>query len=108
MCKFQDSYYLDPNGGQKAAQDLQTQVKEYLSKSRPDLARLPITIRAFANIDGMSGHFSRLGLVQSPVGLWSFAKSFSQACAGSDIVFVGSGKDRADKKIKGKSLSVES
>jgi hypothetical protein len=37
--------------------------------------------------------------------MWSFAKAFSQAHAGSDFVFVGSGKDRADKKIKGMSAS---
>ena len=35
--------------------------------------------------------------------MWNFAKAFSQAHAGSDFVFVGSGKDRADKKIKGMS-----
>ncbi|KAH6643112.1 hypothetical protein C7974DRAFT_117267 [Boeremia exigua] len=52
-------------------------------------------------MDGISGHLSRVGLIKSSVALWDFAKGFSQAHAGSDFVFVGSGKDRADKKIKG-------
>jgi hypothetical protein len=78
-------------------------VKEYIVRTKPELARLPIVIRAFANIDGMSTYLSKVGLAQSSANMWSFAKAFSQAHAGSDFVFVGSGKDRADKKIKGTS-----
>lgn len=80
-------------------------MKECLGDTEPRLADLPIVIRAFANMDGICGHLSRVGLVQSLDALWGFAKTFSQAHAGSDLVFVGSGKDRADKKIKGKSNS---
>jgi hypothetical protein len=78
-------------------------VKDYIGKTKPELARLPVVIRAFANIDGMSSYLSKVGLAQSSANMWSFAKAFSQAHAGSDFVFVGSGKDRADKKIKGTS-----
>lgn len=83
--------------------ELQAQANELLGKMDPKLAHLPVVIRAFANIDGLSGHLLRLGLIQSRNALWDFANTFSQAFAGSDFVFVGSGKDRADKKIKGKS-----
>ena len=78
-------------------------MKDYIGKIKPELARLPVVIRAYANIDGMSSYLSKLGLAQSSATMWSFAKAFSQAHAGSDFVFVGSGKDRADKKIKGMS-----
>ena len=78
-------------------------MKDYVCRIKPELARLPIVIRAFANIDGMSSYLSKVGLAQSSATMWNFAKAFSQAHAGSDFVFVGSGKDRADKKIKGMS-----
>ena len=80
-------------------------MKDYIGRIKPELARLPIVIRAFANIDGMSNYLPKIGLAQSSANMWSFAKAFSQAHAGSDFVFVGSGKDRADKKIKGMSAS---
>lgn len=56
----------------------------------------------------MSSYLSKVGLAQSSTDMWSFAKAFSQAHAGSDFVFVGSGKDRADKKIKGMSALMAS
>lgn len=83
-------------------------MKGYIGKTRPELARLPVVIRAFANIDGMSSYLSKVGLAESSASMWSFAKAFSQAHAGSDFVFVGSGKDRADKKIKGMSALMAS
>ena len=99
--KFQDEYYLGTDGGQKAALDLQSRVRDYLEKAEPSLARLPVVIRAFANVDGMSKFLLHTGMVQSWGSLSEFAKRFSQASATSDFVLVGHGKDRADKKIKG-------
>ncbi|KAF2994272.1 hypothetical protein E8E13_002559 [Curvularia kusanoi] len=98
---FKDSYFLNPDGGRRAVDDLHAQVRSSITRVKPDLARLPIVVRAYANIDGMPGYLSRLGLAQSSASLWNFAKTFSQAHAGSDFVFVGSGKDMADKKIEG-------
>jgi len=98
--KFKDEYYSGSDGGRKAAWDLQACVKDYLGTAKPDLVGLPITIKAFANGDGMSNFLSSVGLVQPWGSLWDFGKGFSQAHAASDFVFVGNGKDRADKKIK--------
>lgn len=99
--KFQDKYYLDPSGGQQASLDLQSRVRDYLEDAEPSLSRLPIVVRAFANVDGMSKFLLHTGLVRSFGSLSEFAKKFSQASAMSDFVLVGHGKDRADKKIKG-------
>jgi hypothetical protein len=95
--KFKDEYYSDSDGGQKAAWDLQAGVRGYLTTAKPHLVNLPITVKAFVNGDGMSKFLSS----KQPSGsLWDFGKGFSQAHAESDFIFVGSGKDRADKKIK--------
>lgn len=100
--QFQDKYYSQAGGGEKAAIDLQSNIRDYLKKVEPTLANLPTVVKAFANADGMSRFLLSAGLVQSPIALAEFAKGFSQAFATSDFVLVGHGKDRADKKIKGK------
>jgi hypothetical protein len=76
-------------------------VRSYLEAAKPELGRLPIVIKAYCNGDGLLGFLSDVGVAQSSSALWDFAKGFSQAHTASDFVFVGYGKDRADKKIKG-------
>ncbi|KAI8940674.1 hypothetical protein NX059_001944 [Plenodomus lindquistii] len=98
---FKDEYYLTPEGGRKAACELHKLAKEYIGTLEPNLAHLPIVIKAFANGNGMSKFLSDFGVTKPSKSLWNFAKDFSQAHASSDFVLVGSGKDRADKKIKG-------
>jgi hypothetical protein len=60
---------------------------------------MPIMIKAFANADGLAQVLAKL--TKSPKSLASFVKGFSQARDASDFVLVGSGKDRADEKVKG-------
>ncbi|KAH6891427.1 hypothetical protein B0T10DRAFT_528593 [Thelonectria olida] len=97
--KFKDEYYKAPDGGRKAALEIRTQVKDYLDKEKPDLACLPIIVKAFANEDGLSQLLVKAGIIRTSQGLLGFTKDFSQACETADFVLVGSGKDRADKKI---------
>ncbi|RAH80827.1 hypothetical protein BO86DRAFT_340745 [Aspergillus japonicus CBS 114.51] len=98
---FKDKYYTDSNGGRQAALDLEEVVREYLKKCYPNFEKLPIMIKAFANLDGLSQFLSKAKLIKSPMALTTFAKGFSQASHISDFVLVGSGKDRADEKIRG-------
>lgn len=84
--------------------DIQSRVRDYLGNAEPSLIRLPVVIRAFANVDGMSKFLLDTGLVRSSGSLSEFAKRFSEASATSDFVLVGRGKDRADKKIKGETI----
>jgi hypothetical protein len=99
--QFKGDYYKDIDGGRNAALDLEAAVREYLKSSHPDLSSMPIMIKAFANADGLAPLLVRAKLLKSPESLTSFAKGFSQARDASDFVLVGSGKDRADEKIKG-------
>ncbi|KAK3940250.1 hypothetical protein QBC46DRAFT_385688 [Diplogelasinospora grovesii] len=98
---FKHEYYSSPDGGRKAALDLRTSIQDYLRKTMPDLVNLPIVVKAFANADGLSYVLIKSKIITSANMLWDFAKGFSQTCELFDFVLVGSGKDRADKKIKG-------
>ena len=79
-------------------------MRNYLREAKPALASLPIIVKAFANVDGLSKFLVNAKVIQSPSSLWDFAKGFSQAHAKSDFVLVGSGKDRADKKVEGENV----
>ncbi|KAL3490219.1 hypothetical protein BJX62DRAFT_207663 [Aspergillus germanicus] len=98
---FKEDYYKDVDGGRKAALDLEAAVREHLKSSHSELSSMPIMIKAFANADGLAQLLVKARLVKSLGSLASFAKGFSQARDLSDFVLVGSGKDRADEKIKG-------
>ncbi|CAM1502320.1 Fc.00g043040.m01.CDS01 [Cosmosporella sp. VM-42] len=96
---FKDEYYAAADGGRKAVLDIRKKVRDHLNKKHPEMASLPIVIKAYANEDGLSQLLMNAGIIRSPQSLLSFTKDFSQACKTADFVLVGSGKDRADKKI---------
>ena len=92
---------MNTNGGQKAALDLRSTVRTYFEKVEPSLARLPVAIRAFANVDGMSRFLLQTGVIESSSSLSEFAKQFCQASATSDFILLGHEDNSVDKKIKG-------
>ncbi|KAL4883362.1 hypothetical protein BJY04DRAFT_184509 [Aspergillus karnatakaensis] len=98
---FKEAYYKDKDGGRNAALDLEAAVREHLKSSHPELSSIPIMIKAFANADGLAHLLVKAKLTKSSGSLIGFATGFSQAFDASDFVLVGSGKDRADEKIKG-------
>ncbi|KAH8689595.1 hypothetical protein BGW36DRAFT_365364 [Talaromyces proteolyticus] len=98
---FKDKYYQTVDGGRKAALDFRELIREYLKKEQPDMSNLPVMVKAFANGDGLSKLLVKGNIIKSPSSLTDFAKGFSQAYDTCDFVLVGSGKDRADVKIKG-------
>ncbi|KAJ4026264.1 hypothetical protein NW752_001203 [Fusarium irregulare] len=96
---FKDEYYADGEGGRKAALDLSDKVRTFLQASRPELPDCPIMIKAYANEAGLSHFLASSGVINAPRDLVEFAKDFTQASEYTDFLLVGSGKDRADKKI---------
>lgn len=99
--QFKDEYYAASDGGRKASLDLRDGVRDFLQSQRPELANLPIVVKAYANELGLSQFLVCSGTVKAPRDLLDFAKDFTQASETTDFVLVGSGKDRADKKIQG-------
>jgi hypothetical protein len=76
-------------------------VQEYLKSAQPELADLPLVIKAVASADGLSRALTKFGVISSPEMILKFAMGFSQATKLCDLVLVGRGKDRTDEKIKG-------
>ncbi|KAG4256529.1 hypothetical protein FPRO03_14018 [Fusarium proliferatum] len=103
---FKDEYYAAGDGGRKASLALRDGVRSFLQTNRPEQANYPILIKAYANELGLSQFLVARGVIKAPRDLVEFAKDFTQALENTDFVLVGSGKDRADKKIQdGKSVS---
>ncbi|KAH6991827.1 hypothetical protein EDB82DRAFT_122196 [Fusarium venenatum] len=98
---FKDKYYAAGDGGKKASLDLRDGVRSFLQVNKPEEANYPIFIKAYANEHGLSQFLVASGIIKAPRDLVEFAKDFTQASENTDFVLVGSGKDRADKKIQG-------
>ncbi|CVL09127.1 uncharacterized protein FMAN_14241 [Fusarium mangiferae] len=98
---FKDEYYAAGDGGRKASLALRDGVRSFLQTNRPEQANYPILIKAYANELGLSQFLVARGVIKAPRDLVEFAKDFTQALENTDFVLVGSGKDRADKKIQG-------
>jgi hypothetical protein len=98
---FKDEYYTATDGGRKASLDLRDGVRSFLQANRPELSDHPMLIKAYANEAGLSQFLVSSGIITAPRDLVEFAKDFTQASEYTDFLLVGSGKDRADKKIQG-------
>jgi hypothetical protein len=66
--------------------------------------RIDILVRAFANVSGLGAALVRDGRLNDVGQLRAFATGFSGRQAFFDFVDVGAGKERADLKVRGKTL----
>jgi len=60
-----------------------------------------ILVRAFANVGGLGAALEHDGRLKDAAQLRAFATGFSSRQAFFDFVDVGSGKERADLKVRG-------
>lgn len=82
-------------------------VKRYVHELITDLPEsTKIVARFYANVNGLAETCFKAGIVPSPQVMKDFVKGFTQGRTLFDFVDVGSGKDRADKKIIGESILV--
>lgn len=63
-------------------------------------------VHVFANFDGLAKKLTQIGFLKAPNQFSAFATAFSLHQPLFNIVDVGSGKERADHKIKGKQWSL--
>lgn len=69
-----------------------------------DVDNTDIVVRAYANTKGLGRALRRDSKMRGNSDLASFARGFTQRQGLFDFVDVGSGKEEADEKIRGKSL----
>ncbi|VUC26772.1 unnamed protein product [Clonostachys rosea] len=88
------------NGGEDAADALQEALAHYVRElgGIPDNAG--IMVKAFANLGGLGRALVRDRVLQDAGQLREFASGFSNRKALFDFIDVGSGKERADHKIR--------
>lgn len=68
-----------------------------------DVDNTDIVVRAYANTKGLGRALRRDSKMRERSDLASFARGFTQRQGLFDFVDVGSGKEEADEKIRGKS-----
>ena len=97
---FSDDYITrGADGGQSAARELQKDVQTQLNARGVD-ENVSVVVRAFANTEAVSKVLGESGIHDPKIKMARFVQGFNRVkfC---DFVSVGSGKDRADEKIKG-------
>lgn len=95
------------DGGREAASMLWAAVRDYVHKHITGLASdFKIMTRIYANLKGLGDVCHRTGILEKPSLIEDFARGFTGSKQLFDFVDVGSGKDRADDKISGKSYSI--
>lgn len=66
---------------------------------------MEIVAKICANVTGLTKAMKREGLLDDGESLRNFTLGFTQGKASFDFVDVGHGKERADSKIKGRSMT---
>ena len=95
-------------GGKEAAGLLWTAVRDYVRATMPDLSsEYKIVTRLYANLKGLGETCRKAGIVEDSSVVENFARGFTGSKQLFDFVDVGSGKDRADEKISGRSKALE-
>lgn len=91
-------------GGQDAADHFMEKVREHLASvaSIMEPKAIPVMVKAFANLGGLAQACVRDKKVKSVGDVTQFWIGFVRRYALVDFVDVGSGKEEADNKIRGK------
>jgi len=93
-------------GGQAAAEKFVEKVREHLISLDPaseDAKTIPITVKAYAYLQGSALHCVRQGRLVSVGDLAQFWIGFSRSHFLVDFIDVGHGKEEADSKLRRKS-----
>ncbi|XMA10113.1 hypothetical protein WAI453_002904 [Rhynchosporium graminicola] len=102
---FRDEYLTrGMDGGHAAADVLKEKVQEHLvnglGASVEKTKALPIMIKAFANLEGLSNYCIKSQRLRSQDALSKFWAGFSRSSALVDFIDVGRGKEEADSKLR--------
>lgn len=91
-------------GGSDAAHKLQSEIRNHiLDVYEGSAGSWSIMVHIYANLEGLSRKLASVGILKSPQELHIFARAFTLHQPLFNFIDVGSGKERADHKIKGTS-----
>lgn len=89
------------NGGTEAGHLLYNEIKQHVQQLYEGSGAWSVMVQIYANFDGLARHLHTIGILSSPGQLNAFAKSFNLSQPLFNFIDVGSGKERADYKIRG-------
>lgn len=88
------------DGGSDAAHRLHQEIRAHILGQYETVGQWSIMVQIYANFEGLGRKLSSVGIIKTPQDLHAFARSFSLNQPLFSFVDVGSGKERADHKIK--------
>lgn len=89
------------NGGHEAGHLLNSEIRQLLHQRCEGSGSWSIMVQIYANFDGLAKKLHSLNIIRSPGEFHAFAKAFNLSQGLFNLIDVGSGKERADHKIKG-------
>ncbi|EKG22351.1 C-x8-C-x5-C-x3-H type zinc finger protein [Macrophomina phaseolina MS6] len=88
-------------GGSDAAHKLQSEIRNHILDVYGGAAGdWSVMVHIYANLEGLSRKLASVGIIKSPVELHNFTRAFNLHQPLFNFIDVGSGKERADHKIK--------
>ncbi|KAJ5690590.1 hypothetical protein N7462_004982 [Penicillium macrosclerotiorum] len=98
---FKDEFLqAGEEGGQNAAEQLHTAILAYLATSLPTINAPKIMTKIYLNVKCFGEQCVRAGLISEPVAIHDFIRGFNETTSFSEIVDIGSGKNKAHDKIQ--------
>jgi hypothetical protein len=100
---FQDEFIREGDtGGRKAAAQLQNEIETWIHRENKNIPLdCRIICRVYANVKGLANVLVRAGIIEEVSFFEEFVRGFTRSKSLFDFVDVGSGKDRADEKMRG-------
>ncbi|KXT08868.1 hypothetical protein AC579_6757 [Pseudocercospora musae] len=97
-----DLYNMGRDGGSEAAYRLHADIQSHLKSIYPDanVDDWSIIVQVILNQQGLASKLQNCGIIMNPNELAAFARAFGLAQPLFSFVDVGSGKERADHKIR--------
>lgn len=99
---FKDEYLQQgEEGGRSAAKQLEAGLRSYLSKNLPGINEPKLLTKIYLNVKGFGELCSRSGLITDAAAIHDFIRGFNETMSFSEIIDIGSDKNRAYNKIEG-------
>lgn len=99
---FKDEYLQQgEEGGRSAAKQLEAGLRSYLSKNLPSINEPKLLTKIYLNVRGFGELCSRSGLISDAAAIHDFIRGFNETMSFSEIIDIGSDKNKAYNKIEG-------
>ena len=101
--KFQDYLFIQgKDGGAEAASQLQQEIKKQLIDLYPEASTSDwhIVVNVVLNLQGLGTKLQACGIIDNPNAFQAFGRAFGLAQPLFNFIDAGSGKERADHKIR--------